>query len=140
MKKILVVQSIPYVLRMVRERLLNTFPQLEGVMMFSDEFEEALEIVASKAREGELVVITSDSFHDEVNARFSDSEKNASRLALEIKQINPLAKVYAFSQYDPEPPDYLDGSFKKSQGGDGTLVDIIDIFIQLDFHRLKVDE
>lgn len=144
--KILVVQSIPYVLELVKEYLLKTFPHLNDVMIFSGGFEESLTLVANRCQNEELVVITSDSFHDEdqkgftPSGRWAEGEKNSNLLAREIKKINSLAKVYAFSTFEPDQVDFLEGAFRKTQDGDHTIEEIEKIFIHLNLHVAGVEQ
>lgn len=126
--KILVVQSIPYVLELVRERLDKAFPQLRECFLYESGFEKSLQLVTAGE---DLVAITSDFFHDQDNVLFSREEKNSNRLAQEIKKINPKARVYAFSSYQPLSVEYLDGFFRKSSGGDNTLEEITQIVREL---------
>ncbi len=127
MKKIIVVQSIPYVLEMVRELLGTIFPQLSALISYQSNFEETLKIIP---RDEELTVIASDFYYDSEDVVFVNREKDGSRLAEEIKKINPSAKVYIFSTSAPRP-DYIDGFYEKGRGGDDTLKDIVNIFYDL---------
>ncbi len=126
--KMLVIQSIPYVLELVREELNIAFPQLNGQVLYESEFEKSLEVVPKTQ---DLVVITSDFFHDKEDILFRREEKNSGRLAQEIKKINPRARVYAFSSCQPLSAEYLDGFFRKSSGGDNTLEEITKIVREL---------
>jgi hypothetical protein len=128
MKRVLIVQSIPYVLDLIKSRLEETFPQLKSSISYYNDFEKTL---AEFPKEGEVVVIASDSYHDPKNELFREEEKNGSKLAEEIKKINPLAKVYIFSSYEPDM-DHIDGFYMKTAGGDNTLEEIVDIFFDLE--------
>lgn len=127
MKKIIVVQSNPEVLKKVREKMRTIFPELNEAISYQRDFENTLNEIPTDC---ELVVITSDQFHDERNVKFSEQEKDGSKLAEEIKKINPAAKVYVFSMYDPRP-EHIDGFYKKSWGSDNTLEEIVTIFLSL---------
>lgn len=127
MKKVLIVQSIPYVLDLIKLRIEKTFPWLKNLISYYDNFEKVL---AEFPKEEEVIVIASDSYHDLENELFSEAEKNGSKLAEEIKKINPMAKVYIFSIYRPKM-DYIDGFYEKTNGGDNTLDEIVDIFLDL---------
>lgn len=126
MKKIIVVQSIPEVLELVREKISATFPHLNKVL-YQSNFEKTL---AEISEDEEIVVIASDSYHDAEDILFKSAEKNGNKLAEEIKKINPIAKVYIFSMYEPKR-EYIDGFYQKSQLGDNTLEEIVEIFIDL---------
>ena len=128
MKKVLIVQSIPYVLDLIKSRIEEAFPQLKISISYYNDFEKTL---AEFSKEGEVVVIASDSYHDHKNELFREEEKNGSKLAEEIKKINPLAKVYIFSTYQPDM-DHIDGFYMKTAGGDNTLDEIVDIFFDLE--------
>ncbi len=127
MKKVLIVQSIPYVLDLIKFRIKEVFPQLENMVSYHNDFEQTL---VSFPEKGEVVVIASDSYHDSKNELFSEEEKNGSKLAEEIKKINPMARVYIFSTYQPNM-DYVDGFYEKTNGGDNTLDEIVEIFYDL---------
>jgi len=127
MKRVMVVQSSPIVLELVKKRISAIFPHLRDYVSYQSNFEKTLEEIPKK---GEIIVIASDSYHDDKNIRFLDEEKDGNRLAEEIKKINPEAKVYIFSMYEPRH-GYIDGFYKKSHLGDNTLDEIIEIFIDL---------
>jgi len=127
MRKIFIVQSNPDVLKLVREKIQSVFPELKNAVSYQGDFEKTLTEVP---KDGELVVITSDQFHDKKNVKFSDQEKDGSKLAEEIKKINARAKVYVFSMYDPKP-EHIDGFFKKSWGSNNTLEEMVGIFLSL---------
>jgi hypothetical protein len=127
MKKIIIVQSNPLVLPLVQKTIQSTFPKLIEAVSYQSNFEKTLNEIPKK---GELVVITSDMFYDTDNVRFPAKEKNSSKLAEEIKKINPAAKVYVFSMYKPKP-EFIDGFYAKSQGSDNTLKEIVAIFWDL---------
>ncbi len=133
MKTVMIVQSnaawIPILVNAISAKL----PKLTDYLICTDNFEFALDLVP---KEGELVVVTSEMFHDRVsvhknrgNQKILDSEKNADRLAEEIKKINPKAIVYVFSEFKPSKHDFLDGFIEKTQGDETAnvryLVDIL---------------
>ncbi|MHB8903655.1 MAG: hypothetical protein ACYC40_00935 [Patescibacteria group bacterium] len=131
MKKIIVVQSFPEVLGLVKAKISATFPNLNGRVLYQSNFEKTL---AEISKEEEMIVIASDSYHDAENILFKGEEKDGSRLAEEIKKINPEAKVYVFSIYEPKR-EYIDGFYKKSRLGDNTLEEIVEIFLDLGLNR-----
>ncbi len=131
MRKIIIVQSNPEALKLIREKLRTVFPELNDVISYQRDFENTLNEVP---KDCELVVITSDQFHDERNVKFSDQEKDGSKLAEEIKKINPAAKVYVFSMYDPRP-EHIDGFYKKSWGSDNTVEEMVGIFLSLGLNK-----
>ncbi len=96
-------------------------------VIYESNFEKTLRIIP---KDEEVVVITSDMFHDLKDELFKSSEKDGSRLAMEVKKINPKAKVYVFSSYEPKMEN-IDGFFQKTQGGDNTATEIINIFYKL---------
>lgn len=118
--KIIIVQSIPQVLELIKKKIQEEPRALLSDIVFEGNFENTLKIIP---KDQELVVITSEWFHDSKDELFKSSEKDASRLALEIKKINPKAKVYAFSSCEPKM-NHIDGFFKKTQGG-REIIDIL---------------
>jgi hypothetical protein len=124
--KVIVVQSISQALEMIEKKIREVFPLLDNVI-YESNFEKTLQIIPT---EEEIVVITSDMFHDDKDELFERQEKDGSKLAEEIKKINPKAKVYVFSTYEPRP-EYIDGFYHKIQGGDNTGNEIIKIFMDL---------
>ena len=86
-------------------------------MVYTDSFDHALDIVPTDC---ELIVITSEMFHDwesdhhTLESKVPDKEKDANRLAKMIKEINPNAKVYAFSEYGVDL-EFVDGYIQKHQ-------------------------
>jgi hypothetical protein len=127
MKKIIIVQSIPDALELIRKKIGVTFPHLDSCVFYHSNFEKTLETIP---KDEDIVVIASDSYHDEKDILFSRKEKDGSKLAEEIKKINPQAKVYIFSMYEPRSA-YIDGFYQKSQMGNNTVNEMIDIFIDL---------
>ncbi|MFZ4632525.1 MAG: hypothetical protein ACOYL8_05010 [Patescibacteria group bacterium] len=127
MKKIIVVQSVPEVLDSVSWNVKYTFPQLKDRLIFQSNFEKTL---AELPKYEEIVVIASDYYHDDEHILFERTEKNGDRLAAEIKKINPLAKVYIFSEYEPKLGN-VDGFYLKSQWGGNATEKIIDVFLDL---------
>ncbi len=103
------------------------FPRLKDLVLYCNDFEQTL---ATFPKEGEVTVIASDSYHDLKNELFSEAEKNGNKLAEEIKKINPMARVYIFSTYQPRM-DHIDGFYKKTRDGDNTLDEIVEIFFDL---------
>lgn len=128
MKKIIIVQSIPYVLEMIKGLIDATFPNLGDRVIYQSDFEKTL---AETPSDGDLVVIASDNYHDKEHHLVPKNEKNGNRLAQEIKKINPLAKVYIFSTDEPGR-EYIDGFYQKKNMGDDTLQELVDIFTDLD--------
>lgn len=124
--KVIIVQSIPQALELIEKRIHEVFPLLDNVT-YESNFEKTLQIIPV---DEELVVITSDMFHDDKDELFQRQEKDGSKLAEEIKKINPKAKVYVFSTYEPRP-DYIDGFYHKIRMGDNTGNEIITIFMNL---------
>lgn len=127
MKKVVIVQSIPYVLDLIKLRIESVFPQLKNLVLYYNDFEQTLETFP---KEGEVVVVASNSYHDQKNELFPKEAKNGNKLAEEIKKINSRAKVYIFSIYQPSM-DYIDGFYEKTNGGDNTLDEMVDIFFDL---------
>ena len=123
---IIIVQSIPAALELIEGKIKNTFPSMDNVI-YESNFEKTLRIIP---KDEEVVVITSDMFHDLKDELFKSSEKDGSRLAMEVKKINPKAKVYVFSSYEPKMEN-IDGFFQKNQRGGNTATEIINIFYKL---------
>ncbi|MEI7452355.1 MAG: hypothetical protein WCK37_04125 [Candidatus Falkowbacteria bacterium] len=126
MRNIIIVQSVPDALEEVKKSIEIYLPKIENVI-YQHNFEKTL---AEIPNTGELIVIASDAYHDDDNKKFTAAEKDGSRLAEEIKKINPAAKVYIFSTYNPRL-DFVDGHFLKSNHGDDVFVEILQIFRHL---------
>jgi hypothetical protein len=127
MKKVFVIQSIPYVLKLIKATIGIKFPHLNETVFYESNFEKTLEMIPQNE---EIVVIASDGYHDDEDVRFKYEEKDGSKLAEEIKKINSKAEVYIFSSYEPRGK-FIDGYFPKSTGGDDTLNEIVEIFKEL---------
>lgn len=122
----MIVQSIPDVLALIKKKIDKVFPNLDGRVSYHSNFEQTL---LNVPKNNEIVVIASDSYHDEDDF-FEGEEKDGNKLAEEIKKINPQAKVYIFSTYAPRL-EYVDGFYLKSKGGDNTVAEMIEIFYDL---------
>jgi hypothetical protein len=90
MKTILIVQSNTGWIPILANAISAELPSLTDYLACTDNFEFALKLVPKR---GELVVITSEMFHDSVSEhkdrvtkKIPNSEKNGDRLALEIKK------------------------------------------------------
>jgi len=125
--KIIIVQSIPEVLGLIKKKIQEELNTSLIDILYESNFEKTLEMIP---KDQKLIVITSDMFHDLKDELFKRSEKDGSRLALEIKKINPKAKVYVFSSHVPKM-EHIDGFFKKTQGKNTIEKDIIDILKEL---------
>jgi hypothetical protein len=117
---------------MIKEEIGKVFPRLSGHVFYESNFEKTLNMIP---KDEELVVIASDTYHDEGDFLFKDYEKDGDKLALEIKKVNPRARVYIFSTYKPKPGN-IDGYFPKSRMGDNTISEIVDIFAKLGLDKL----
>jgi len=124
--KVIIVQSIPQALELIEKRIREVFPISDNVV-YENNFEKTLQIIPT---DEEVVVITSDMFHDDKDELFKRQEKDGGKLAEEIKKINPKAKVYVFSTYEPRY-EHIDGFYLKTQKGSNTENEIIKIFLDL---------
>lgn len=131
MKRILIVQSIPDWIAILREAILKELPELVNNILFINTFDQAI-IIADVFKDDDLIVITSDMFHDEINntgtftKKIPENEKDGNKLAQMIKALNPKAKVYLYSSYHPLEEDFLDGIIKKSEFGDMNIPKIFE--------------
>jgi len=123
MKRVLIVQSIPEWTVILGNVILREFPKLLTNMNFTTTFDQAIDL-ANVFKDDDLIIITSDMFHDEINntgtitKKIPENEKDGNRLAQMIKVINPKAKVYLYSSYHPREEESLDGIITKSESGD----------------------
>ena len=125
--KVFIIQSVPEELKQIEIELLKIFPEKKDEMFFVGNFEKALDVILSI--NDEIIVLSSDMFHDFCNVKFKDYEKHGSKLAEEIKKINSKAKVYIFSSYEPMQK-FIDGYFPKNyQSSVGKQM--VDIFYYL---------
>jgi hypothetical protein len=129
MRKILIVQSIPDWIAIITNAILKEFPELEKDIISTDSFDHAITIVPKNV---ELTVITSEMFHDlysphrkDVHPKISEDEKNSDKLAQMIKEINPSAKVYVYSEYKPRTEVYLDGFIFKDGTENRNVTEIV---------------
>ena len=127
MNKIIVVQSVPEVLKSIKWEIKYTFPHLNDRVIYQSNFEKTL---AEIPKNEEIIVIASDWYHDDEHILFERTEKTGDRLAEEIKKINPLAKVYIFSAYEPKL-GHIDGFYLKSRMGSNATEEIVDVFRDL---------
>lgn len=128
MKKVIIVQSIPQALELIKKMVSHSFSNLNGSVLYESNFEKTLEIIP---KTGDVIVIASDFYHDEKHVKFKREEKDGNRLAQEIKKINAQAKVYIFSTYEPKG-EYIDGFYQKSEGGANTVEEMVGILFDLD--------
>ncbi len=136
--KIIIVQTTPEGLEGVKKGIKRKFPELLNNITFNDNFESTLELIP---KEGEIIVITSNIFHDKKNELLPSHEKNGNKLAELIKEINATAKVYIFSANYPYPDESIDGFYKKRSGGHKIDEDIVEFIRELRLaENLKVSE
>ena len=119
MKTILIIQSIPAWVPILINSISEKFPGLAYCVYCTDSFDHAIDLIQ---KEGELIVVTSEMFHDDlsdhkkdVTQKIPDYLKNGDKLAEMIKVINPKAKVYIFSEYEPKNNENIDGFVKKDE-------------------------
>lgn len=111
---IIVVQTTQEV-ENLQKRINRIFPKLAGEIKCDNNFESALNLIPV---DGEVVVITSNYFHDEKNKLLPKEQKNGNKLAELVKRINPRAKVHIFSEDFVFPKNsFVDTFFKKTNGG-----------------------
>lgn len=132
-KKIIIIQIESAILAL-KEYCKKEFPDIIDSIIFSSSFNDAVELIP---REGELVVLTRQTFFDTFNksakeAKYTipENQKSASSLAKIIKGINQAAKVYAFSVYPPGK-EYLDGYYEQRWGGANSKEELKFIFWDL---------
>ena len=118
-KKILIVQSLERWTNYLKKAFKKEFPQIADEIIYTDSFDHALDIIPIYT---ELIVICSNMFHDsfsehadKVKEKLPTKEKSGDSLARLIKEINPLAKVYVFSEYPPSGI-HIDGFLFKKYG------------------------
>ena len=119
-KKILIVQSIPKWLNMIRGHLKEkSLSLIEGVnIVFTDSFDHAVDIVPTNC---ELLVISSEEFHDNLSIHKSEPKmanvlKDSNALAILLKQKNSHAIIHVFSEYAPKEVQNIDGYIAKVRG------------------------
>ena len=116
MKTIIFVQSLSTPERMKKE-IRKFSPELSEKVLYSTNFEVTLEMIP---KEGEVVIITSDAFHEE-DVHILNIDKDGYRLAELAKKVNSQVKVYIYSSYAPskldEDVNLIDGHFHKHKMG-----------------------
>jgi len=131
---IIIVQS----LRMpewIKADVKRFFPGLEDKILYKNNFESTLKMVP---KEGEVVIITSNVFHDSENELPSIFEKNANKLGELAKKINPKTSLYVFSTKAPHIDEInVDGFFER-RGYSDEGKQIAEIFYHLGFAEKPV--
>lgn len=114
MKKILIVQSIPEWLTMLKNAISKEFPAIE--IECSDSFDYAVSLIKENE---DLLVICSDEFHDKYSRHSSqtselpDELKDGDSLARLVKERNEKAKIFVFSSYQPISKIWHDDYIRK---------------------------
>lgn len=129
--KIIIIQSIPDALELVKSEINRAFPNLKDKVLYENDFERSLTLIP---KDEEITVISSQVFHDREDILFTWQQKNGDRLAEEIKKINPKAKFFLFSSVGPVS-DHVDDWFPKSPGSYNVAKEIIQIFIDLKLNK-----
>lgn len=131
MKRIMIVQSIPEWLAAFKQVIEESFPQLKKNVNYTRSFDQAIDFTPKK---GELIVISSRMFHGRsLNYRIRhkleivDSEKVGEKLAEIIKGINPKARLYIFSEFEPAENEFVDGFIQKRHHGKIYEHDIVSV-------------
>ena len=132
-KQILVIQTGVFGRsKSVQEAIERTFPDIAPQITYVSNFEEAIGLVPAA---GEIVVITSNVFHDAKDILYPGHEKNGSRLAEIVKAKNKESRVYVFSSEVPIDKKHIDGVFLKSGGGWKADEDIVEAFYEFGLAR-----
>ena len=126
-KTLIVIQSIDSALDYLKKQQKQWLPELNEQVIYDTNFENCLELIP---KNGKIIVIASNIFHDKENKKFERFAKNGGKLAEEIKKINPNSKVYIYSTDAPHNRKYIDGFFKKNCVGD-TREEIRDMLTQI---------
>jgi hypothetical protein len=129
--KIFIVQSLGY--EVLETYIKNMFPEVVERISYSDSFDQTIEMIQKE--EGRIYVFTSDMFHDISRTQLEsttipDKEKNSNSLAKMIKEINPNAKVYVYSYYEP-PMYFVDGYLHKIEGSNVSINELINFIKKL---------
>jgi len=111
---IIIVQSLLDELEVVQKSIAGKFPELAKEIVYNSNFESTLDLIP---KDEEVIVITSNFFHDSQDIKYSGSEKSGNRLAQLIKEINPTAEVYVFAETEPRG-SYINDFYKKKEYGD----------------------
>lgn len=131
LSKVFIVQSLGYVV--FKTYIENTFPEVVERISYSDSFDQAIEMISKE--EGRIYVFTSHMFHD-ISRTQSESttiphlEKNSNTFAKMIKEINPNAKVYVYSFFEP-PMEFIDGYLHKIEGSTVSMNELVNFIKKL---------
>ncbi|MCX6753030.1 MAG: hypothetical protein NTW62_01625 [Candidatus Nomurabacteria bacterium] len=119
-KTLIIVQSIPEWNTAFFAHVSKYMPTIADTVSMTDSFDHAIDLAPKK---GKLTVVTSNMFHDkfskhygEVKEKMDENKKDGNTLAKLIKEINPEAKVYVFSEFEPENKKHITGFIKKDRG------------------------
>lgn len=140
MKKIIIVQSIPDWVTILKRVIPKKIPEISDILIFTDSFDHAIDVVKkskkeslSKVEDCHLLIITSDMFHDassshrdRVIKNIPDMLKDSNLLAKMVKGLNPDAEVYTFSGYVPKETTYLDGYILETDDDEESALKILE--------------
>lgn len=125
--KIIVVQSTPNALNVAKQAIEKAFPNLNNVV-YNSNFESTLKLIPKNE---DVVVITSNMFHDDRDILLPSYEKDGNKLSEMVKQINKKAKVYLYSTGTSDKNNFIDFWFQKSGDGGNVRQELVGIFIYL---------
>jgi len=130
MKKVIIVQSNPAWITILKDAINEQLPGLAPNVIYTSSFDHAVDL--AKKEEEEILVICSDMYHDRdsehyghVTEKLPDNEKNCLSLAKLIKGINKKSQVYVFSDYAPNTFSNLDGYISKNVPTEVSITKVI---------------
>ncbi len=114
MKKVIIFQSLPIWLGIIKDAINEAFPEKVPDVDYSETFDQCLGLIP---KEGEVLVICSSIFHGDDSpykkGLSEEDKKDADTLARLIKEINKKAKVWVYSEYPPKTIIHIDGFISK---------------------------
>lgn len=137
-KKVIIVQTELASIGRFQHFIKQEYPRLEKHVVYTDSFDETLSLVPE---EGELVVISCNSFNDMAsnfhkleNTTIPESFKDGVMLAKMVKRKNSKARFYLFSKQIVRENKYLDEFIPQTPFGDMEVADVLNVLDKIGFY------
>lgn len=137
-KKVIIVQTSLESIARFQNFIKQEYPRLEKNVVYTDSFDEALSLVPE---EGELVVISCNSFNDRVSdfrklheTTIPENLKNGVTLAKRVKEKNSKARCLLFTKQIVEENEYVDEFIPQTPFGDMEVADVLSVLDKIGFY------
>jgi len=138
MNRVIIVQTSLASIARFQHFIRHEYPRLEKITVYTDSFDEALSLVPE---EGELVVISCNSFNDRVSdfrklhqTTIPENLKDGVTLAKMVREKNRKARCLLFTKQIVEKSEDVEEFIPLTPFGDMEVADVLNILDKIGFY------